>query len=312
MHRMIKSFALLLVLATTTVMAKETIYIQGSAAATQSNWVPYRQMLKIANEMQNKYEFVLEFKPGGSGVVAINAMNSSPKDRLSTIGPPYLESLRQGALNESDYIAVTTQGDTCWGVITNVGENQRGVESLRGTKEINLGTVGIGSSAHLTALSLGEKLGFRVNVVLYKANFDALVNMASGENINMVIERVSSYKNFLSKNPNLRLLGVVCNQRNPQAPEVRTLAEQGYNATTIWFATVANKNMPENRRNEISDILNRAQEKLGNKYLLESADLSAPMFSNPKVSAQDFVKERTRIHNMMADRFDKLIAESKK
>ena len=309
---MIKSLMFLLCVATTSAMAKETIYIQGSASATQPNWIPYRQMLKVANEMQSKYEFVLELKPGGNGLLALNAMNSSPKNRLSTISVPFLELVRQGQINESDYIPVTTQGDACWGVITNMGENQRGVESLRGIKEINLGTVGIGSTAHITALMLGEKFGFRVNVVLYKANYDALLNMAAGENINMVMERVSNYKSLLAKNSNLRLLGVLCNQRNPLTPEIPTLYEQGYNVPTIWMATVANKNMPLDRRDEISDILNQAQETLGNKYLLETADLSAPMFRNPKISTQDFIKERKRIHNIMADRFDKSITESRK
>lgn len=307
-----KQFILAVLLSmTSTVWAKETITVQFSANATQPNSVPYLKMLEVANQMQTKYDFQLEFKPGANGVLALRAMDQQPENRLATVAPAFVENARTGQINESDYAVVTTQGDACWAIITNVGDTNKGLESLKGQKEITVGGTGYGNAAHLTALIIGEKYGFNVRYIVYKANFDALVNMAAGEKINFVLERPSNYKQMKEKNPNLQILGINCANRSPLFPNVKTVREQGFTTPTIFMSTVANVKMPESKRREIAQILDNAQEKLGAAYLLETADMNPPQFNRPKISTQEFFNTRVSQMKDLTGRYQAKIDAAK-
>jgi tripartite-type tricarboxylate transporter receptor subunit TctC len=286
--------------------AGETITIHFSASASQPNAAPYLKMLEVANRLQNKYDFVLEFKPGANGVLAIKAMDTSPTNRLATIAPAFVENSKQGLINENDYVPVATQGDACWAVITNVGDTKQGLASLRGQKEITVGGTGFGNAAHITALMIGEQYGFKVRYIVYKANYDALVNMASGEPINFVLERVANYNTFKTKNPKLQVLAMNCASRNQLIPNVKTTREQGFNTPTVFFATVANKRMPEEKRREISAILDRAQAELGNAYLFEAADMNPP-----KVSTEEFFYSRVLQMKALTHRYETQINQAR-
>lgn len=272
----------------------ETITISFSAAASQPNSAPYLRMVEVANQIQDKYKFMFEFKPGANGVIAIKNMDQSPENRLATVAPAFVENAKSGAINKNDYVAVASQGEACWAIITNIGDTAKGIASLQGQKEILVGGTGFGNAAHITALTIGEKYGFKVRYAVYKANYDALVNMAGGEPVNFVLERVANYQIFKAKNPKLQILGINCGKRNELMPEVKTVKEQGFNTPTIFMATIANVKMPEVRRKEISAILEAAQEKLGAKYLLDSADMSPPQFATPKQSAIEFFNSRVK------------------
>ena len=293
------------------VQAAETITIMFGAGPSQPTAAPYRKMLEIANDMQKKYNFIMEFKPGGNGVISLKTMDLSPENRLATVAPAFVENAKVGLINEADYTPVATQGDACWAIITNIGDTKKGVASLKGQKEITVGGTGFGNAAHITSLILGEEYGFKVRYIVYKANFDALVNMAGGENINFVLERVSNYKIFKAKNPKLQILGINCNQRNETMPEVRTLKEQGFTTPTIFMSTVANVKMPESKRNEITAILEEAQAKVGQKYLLEMADLNPPQFNKPRLSVSEFFDHRVLQMKVYTHRYERQINESR-
>ena len=308
---MIKKFLFFLLLVSNLAVAREQITVEFSAGPSQPNTPAYLQMLNVANQLQNKYEFTLEFKPGAGGIIALQTMDQSPADRLSTVAPSFVENAKQGLINEDDYIPITSQGDACWAVITNLGDTEKGIASLRGQKEITVGGTGYGNAAHLTALIIGEQLGFKVRYIVYKANQEALVNMASGEPINFVLERVTNYQKFKEKNPRLQILGLACNTRNPAMPAVKTLREQGYNTPTIFLATVANIRMPEAKRKEIGQILDQAQAQLGKKYLLETSDMYPPMFASPKMSTQEFFNKRVLQMKVLTYKYNAEINENR-
>jgi tripartite-type tricarboxylate transporter receptor subunit TctC len=307
-----KKLILSLILSLTSLAhAGETITVHFSASASQPNAAPYLKMLEVANKLQNKYDFVLEFKPGANGVLAIKAMDTSPTNRLATIAPAFVENSKQGLINENDYVPVATQGDACWAIITNVGDTKQGLASLKGQREITVGGTGYGNAAHITALMIGEQYGFKVRYVVYKANYEALLNMASGEPINFVIERVANYNTFKAKNPKMQVLGINCASRNPLMPEVKTVREQGFNAPTIFMATVANKRMPEEKRKEIASILDKAQGQLGKEYLLDSSDMNPPQFNQPKITTEEFFATKVIQMKALTHRYEAKINEAR-
>lgn len=308
---MIKKFLFFALLVSNLAVAREQITVEFSANASQPNSTPYIKMLDVANKLQSKYEFILEFKPGANGVIALRTMDASPQNRLATVAPAFVENARTGQINENDYVPVATQGDACWAVITNVGDTRQGIASLQGQREITVGGTGYGNAAHLTALIIGEKYGFRVRYVVYKANYDALVNMASGEPINFVIERVSNYQTFKEKNSKLQILGINCPTRNALMPEVKTLREQGFNTPTIFMSTVANVRMPAEKRQEIGRILEQAQGQLGAKYISDTSDMNPPQFNRPKISTEDFFNQRVVQMKALTHRYERQINEAK-
>lgn len=289
--------ALLLVGAASLVSAKEVITLEVGHGPSQPNAAAYIRTLEVANQMQSKYDFQLEFKPGANGALALKTMDLAPTNRIATVAPAFVENSKSGLLNEADYVPISSQGEACWAVITNFGDTAKGIASLQGKKRVVVGGTGYGNAAHITSIILGEKYGFNVQYIVYKSNLDGLIAMVGDNGPDMVLERVQNYKTFKEKNPKLQILGINCSKRSTLMPEIKTVKEQGVNTPTIFFAIVANVKMPAEKRAEIGKILQDAQAKIGSDYFLDVADMFAPQFSKPPVPVDEFfVKRVSQMH----------------
>lgn len=283
-------FLAILVCVSTASLAAETITIVSPYSASHSGTPATYRIVEEANRAQNKYNFIVEFKPGGEQLIAVKHMDAQPQSRLAIIAPKFVEHTRSGKLNRGDYVPVHALGDACWAVIANTGNMTQGVSSLREQRELTVGGVGIGNATHITSLELGEQFNFSVRYIPFKSNFDALILLVSDQSINMVVERVSSYRQYQEKNPNVTVLGMSCPARHPDLPQVKTLAEQGVNAPYVFNITVANKDMPETKRQELAAILNIATLKVGEKDIQKLSDMNPPIFKQQSV--EDYYNKR--------------------
>lgn len=263
----------------------ETITIMSPYSASHSGTPAMFRIINEANSQQKEYNFILEFRPGGEQIIAVNALRESPGNRLAIIAPKFVEHVRSGKLNKNDYVPVHALGDACWAVITNVGNRQSGTASLKGIKELTVGGVGVGNAAHITSLELGAKYNFQVRYVPFKSNFDALILLVSDQSINMVLERVASYLQYREKNPNVTVLGMSCPTRHPDLPTVPTLAEQKISAPYVFNIVMAHANMPEAKRQRLSQILDTATLSVGAKEIFRLSDMSPPIFNKQSVNA---------------------------
>jgi tripartite-type tricarboxylate transporter receptor subunit TctC len=229
-----------------------------------------RKIIDQANESQAIYKFVLEFKPGGNQIIAVKSID--PDNSLAIIAPAYVENITSGKLVESDYVPIYSLGDACWAVITN--------KPLAGQKEFVVGGVGFGNAAHLTALSLGQKYNFQVRFVVFKSNFDALVNMAASNGVEFVIDKYENYQSLKTKNPKLQMVAASCPTRLPQEPKIKTIKELGVDAPYIFNIVIAHKDMPTARQKAISAILNSASTKIGGDEIYKLSAMKPPGFSN--------------------------------
>ena len=275
---MFKLLTALLAVVSISAQSAETISILSPYSASHSGITAMFKILNEANRQQSRYNFILEFRPGGEQIIAVKQMDEQPQNRLAIVAPKYVEHLKSGKLTQNNYGPVWALGDACWAVITNVGDELKGVSSLREQQEIVVGGVGLGNAAHLTALQLGEKYGFRVRYIPFKSNFDALVLMAADNSVNMVLERVSNYEQMKTKNPKLKMLAISCPQRHPSAPQVRTLLEQGIVAPYVFNIVIANRNMSNSRQEEIGKILTHATATVGLNEIQNSSDMRPPQF----------------------------------
>lgn len=278
--------------------ATETIKVISPYSPGHSGTPALYKILEEANSSQNIYKFVAEFKPGGNQIIAVKSLD---ENSLAIIAPAYVENIDSGKLNERDYVPVHAFGDACWAVVTN--------KPFKGAKEFVVGGVGFGNAAHLTALALGEKHGFDVRYIIFKSNYDALVNMAGNNGVEFVIDKYEGYQALKTKNPKMEMVAASCPTRLPQEPKIKTLKEQGIDAPYIFNITVASKEMNSTRREAIAIILNQATFRVGEAEIFKLSAMRPPIFDG--VSAQQFYNDSIKLVRTLQNKHKSSIERSK-
>lgn len=288
----------LLFLSFTTASASEIIRIYSPYSPAHSGTPALRRIIDEANTSQNIYKFVLEFKPGGNQIIAVKSIE--PENSLAIIAPAYVDNINTGKLNERDYVPVHALGDACWAVITN--------KPLKGAKEFVVGGVGHGNAAHLTSLSLGEKYKFDVRYVIFKSNYDALVNMAANNGVEFVIDKYEGYEALKTKNPKLDMVAASCPTRLPQAPKVPTLTELGVASPYVFNIVIAHKDMPKARRKVIGSILDSAALKVGEKEIYQLSAMKPPIFSG--ITTEQFYEKSIALIRNLQIKYQKQLQQA--
>lgn len=278
--------------------ATETIKIYSPYSPGHSATPALFRVVDTANASQKIYNFVVEFKPGGNQIIAVKSLD---ENSLAIIAPAYVDNLASGKLNESDYVPVHAFGDACWAVVTN--------KPIQGQKEFVVGGVGFGNAAHLTALALGDKYKFDVRYVIFKSNNDALINMAGDNGVEFVVDKYEAYESLKTKNPKLQMIAASCPNRLPQAPNVKTLKQQGIDAPYVFNIAVASKDMSNARRVAIGNILDEATVKVGEAEIFKLSAMRPPLFDG--VSADQFYHRSVALVKKLQSNYRKQIDSNK-
>ena len=271
------------------ILAQETITVVSPYGAGHGATASELRILDAANSSQTKYKFVMEFRPGAQQTLALKSVDGDPNNRLGIVAASIVENNRNKMINASDYIPVTALGEACWVVVTNVGDQKRGLDSLQDARktrdELTIGGVAFGNAAHLTGLQIAEKYGFKVRYIPFKSNVEAMLQgMVADNAINMVIVQVKDFQAFKPKQDKLQMLAASCPVRHADAPDVKTLREQGIVAPYIINAVVAHVKMDEVKRKEIQGILEKALVQVGEKFISEASDMKPPFFRNVPIN----------------------------
>ena len=290
---------ILLLAASAVSSAAETIKIYSPYSAAHSGTPAMLRIVEQANSQQNIYRFVLEFRPGGNQLIAIKSMD--PENSLAIIAPAFAEHTSSGSVNRRDYVPVHSLGNACWAVIAN--------KPLTGAKEFVVGGVAFGNATHLTALALGEKYKFNIRYIVFKSNNDALINLAGGHGVELVIDKFEAYQALKEKNKNMQVVAASCPERLPQIPTVRTLQELGITAPYIFNITVSHTNMNPARRQAISMILNDATVKVGKDEIFRLSAMRPPVFDNK--NDLDFFTDSIELVSKLQLRFNSQINADK-
>lgn len=246
----------------------EIIRIYSPYSAGHSATPALRKIIDMANASQNSYKFLLEFRPGGNQIIAVKSIE--PKNSLAVIAPAFVTNVDSGQLDQANYVPIHALGNACWAVITN--------KPFKGAKEFVVGGVGVGNVVHLTALAIGERYGFKVHYVVFRSNYDALVNMAGNNGVELVIDKYEGYEALHHKNSRLQMQAASCPNRLLQAPEIPTLQELGITVAYIFNITVAHKDMPVYKQQDISYILNSATKQIGEQEIFRMSAMKPPVF----------------------------------
>ena len=121
------------------------------------------------------------------------------------------------------------------------------VELAKQGKATNYASLGIGSSAHLSAESLKKITGISLKHIPYPPGPAAVLDVGRGE-LSMMFY---SYASFLPavQAGSIRLLGIATEERSALLPDLPTLREQGYDVViTAWYGVYAPAGTPGGSR----------------------------------------------------------------
>lgn len=289
--------------------AREIITVYSPYSPSHAGTTATRKVFDVANTAQNKYQFILEFKAGAQGILALKEIEDNPTSKLAIIFAAFVDNVEKKLVNEADYIPVHSLGDACWAVVSLNGDARQGVASLAGAREIIVGSVGFGNATHLTALQIGARYNVPVRFVPFKSNYDSMMAMVGGHGVTFNLERVSLIEQFRDKNPNLKILGMSCPIRHPDAPAVKTLKEQGIVAPYVFNSIVAHQRMPRDRARELGAILDQATLTVGADEIRRLSDFRPGVFD--KMSAEEFTRNRIATVKQLRQQHRQAIEESR-
>ena len=260
-------FALLIAVSTQT-WSQEIIKIFTPYSASHSGTPLMIRVIERANQAQNTYKFLLEFRPGGNQLIALQAATDRS---LAIIAPSFAEHVSAGTVSQDDFVPVLTLGEACWAVVSN--------EPLNQAREITVGAVAPGNATHLTALILGERYKIPVVYVGFKSNNDALINLAGNNGVNMAIDRWEAFDSLRGLNPRMQVFAASCGHRLPQAPTVPTLRELGVDAPQVFNIVVAPRGWDPEHRRAVAAVLQSALAQMPASEVFAISGMSVPTVS---------------------------------
>ena len=182
--------------------------------------------------------FVVENKPGAGGIVGTEAAKVAPPDGYTlamagsgpfAINPAVYARLPYDPVRDFEPIAniALTPQTVVVGAATPYRTLKDFVVAAKAKPgAIDYASLGNGSTSHLTMEALQLAAGVKLNHVPFKGAAEAQTQIIGG-NIPAMSDTIPGLLAHL-KSGKLRALGVASAQRSPFAPDIPTIAEQGY------------------------------------------------------------------------------------
>ena len=282
----------MIIAATSTAWAAETITIRSPYDHNHAGNPALQAIITAANQGQNQYTFVMTPHPGGQGTVSLGKVE--PQKDLALIHPSFVQNFMSGAVREKDWTPVGALGDACFLLISQQGDAQQGVSSLKkSTGPLMIGVVGLGSATHLLALEISAVTGVAIEPVMFKSAGEAVLNLIAQEELTMTVGNINQFRTVTSKKPTTTALGALCPTRHPDMPETRTFREQGINTPLVFNILVAHTDMPEAKRQQIAQIWDRAVKAVGKDRIFAASGFISPHFD--QTSIDEYARQRITV-----------------
>jgi len=247
--------------------AKETITIiyPFSAADTMANWA--RAFAEESNKSQDKYQFLVDYKPGAGNTIAANHVLATPNTILYTSSAFFVRPVfyPNESYNVNDFKQLLPM---CNAPLAVSSAKYKTWSEVPKDVPLNIGTSGLGVTTHLGALQVVAKYP-NAQVVPFKSTNDAVLAAAS-DTVDLALSFMGEAEEWTkdgSKRP-LYVLGIT----GPQTVNGRTsMVTQGFNklvgAMSVPHHMLVPTKMPADKFNEIQKILASVAK---NKAVLDS------------------------------------------
>jgi tripartite-type tricarboxylate transporter receptor subunit TctC len=184
--------------------------------------------------------FVVENRPGGGGIPGTEFAKNAPADGYTLamagsgpfgINPAIYSKLPYNPMPGGDFEPIGNIGFTPQTLVVGAQQPWKTLKELVAAAkakpgEVAYGSLGIGSTSHLTTEAFASAAGVKLNHIPFKGSGEAQAQLIGG-NVPMMSDTVPGVLAQV-KAGKLRALGVAIPQRSPHLPDVPTIAEQGY------------------------------------------------------------------------------------
>lgn len=214
-----------------------------------------------------KQTVVVENKPGASNTLAADQAAKSADNHTMVMGvstahaiAPHL--LKLGYDNDRDLTPVVFVGAVPNILVVNNQVPAESVQALvalikRRPGEFNFASSGAGSTQHIAAELFKDATGVQITHIPYRGSGPAMVDLMGGQ-VQLAFETASSVIPHI-KSGKVRALAVLSARRNPQLPDVPTMAEAGVPGVEMsaWYGIYMPANTPAAIQTRIHDDVNQ-------------------------------------------------------
>lgn len=213
-----------------------------------------------------KQTVVVENKPGASNTLAADLAAKSGDGHTMVMGvstahaiAPHL--LKLGYDNDRDLTPVVFVGAVPNILVVNNQLPAQTVQELiallkRKPGEYNFASSGSGSTQHIAAELFKDVTGVQMTHIPYRGSGPAMVDLMGGQ-VQIAFETASSVIPHI-KSGKVRALAVLSARRNPQLPDVPTMAEAGVSGVEMsaWYGIYMPSGTPAAVQQRVHDSVN--------------------------------------------------------
>lgn len=214
-----------------------------------------------------KTTVVVENRPGASNTLAADVTAKSTDGHTMVMGVSTAHAIAPHLLklpysNDKDLVPVAFVGAVPNVLVVN---NELGVNSVaelvalarKQPGKLNYASSGNGSTQHIAAELFKEAAGLFVTHVPYRGSSPALVDLMGGQ-VQMSFDTLASVLTHI-KSGKVKALGVAAAKRNPQLPDVPTLAEAGVKGVEMsaWYGVYMPAATPKPVQQRVHEEVNK-------------------------------------------------------
>lgn len=270
---------LLTIFLTSTVnaMARENITITYAWGPGDSVANYHRTIALEANKLQEKYNFIVEYKPGAGGAIATNHVLKENKNVILAHSTAFF--IRPVVFpNESyDLTQFKSQYVHCTAPMAVTSSKYKTWAEVPLDKSITVGVSGLGVTTHLAALQLQEKFP-QINIIPFKSTTDSMLSMVGGQT-DFHIGFISESEQWLKDNKGrtVNILGITGTKTiKGYQPLINFGFPQTFAQMNVGHHLLVPKTQDEARTKELYDILRNAAQKesVKNAYAVDYCEPS--------------------------------------
>ncbi len=243
----------------------------------------------VADLLTAKYgqQFVVENVAGAAGALAGGKLARSAPDgytiMVSGSAPIAANKVVQKSLAydpQVDFTPITVVAESCALLTASATAPAKTLQELiayakANPGKVNIGNPGAGTKGHICAAMIGMQAGVEINHIPYKGSPPLLADLLGGH-IDFALDAPSNYLPHI-KDGKIVGVAVTTAERVSEMPEVKTVAEQGFDGfeQTLWFGAVGPKDMPADIVDKIHMAIKEWPDTPAAKEKLKSLGLAA-------------------------------------
>jgi tripartite-type tricarboxylate transporter receptor subunit TctC len=220
-------------------------------ANTQGTY--FRHILENANNIQQKYNFTIENRPGAGGAIAAQTVNN--RNNISILGTaaaffvrPYLYSTNPYTFEQFKVLHVMAISPAA--LVT----KHKDLNTILSQDNISIGTSGAGSLTHLMALKFKEYYPTKnIIIVSYKSSTESLQDILGGH-IDLTFEFLGD-----AETKDVKIIGTTGTIKIKNYPLLKDMGYPNQSNLVGLYLMLVKKTVPDETVIEIRNILSQSE-----------------------------------------------------